>query len=99
MAAVWEEWLGDHPLVVLPPTCLVCSPLSNSASTSTAAPRLSMASVGARAAAAENGTRQTCHQAAVAFAASVGDALTNPQIACTVTATHVTVRVTTAPSR
>ena len=56
----------------------------------------STASVGARAAAAENGTRQTCHQAATAFAASVGDALTNPQIACTVTATNVTVRVTGA---
>ncbi len=54
----------------------------------------SMASVGARAAAAENGTQQACRQAATAFAASVRDALSNPHIVCTVTPTTVTVRVT-----
>ncbi len=54
----------------------------------------STASVGARAAAAENGTRQACHQAATAFAASLRDALSNPRVTCTATATTVTVRVT-----
>ena len=54
----------------------------------------SIATLGARAAAAENGNRHACQQAAGAFAASLGDALTNPQISCTVTATTVTVRVT-----
>ena len=54
----------------------------------------SIATVGARAAAAENGTRQACQQAAGAFAASLGDALNHTQISCTVTATTVTVRVT-----
>ena len=54
----------------------------------------STASVGARAAAAENGSPQACRQAATAYAASLGDALGNPHIACTVTATTVTVRVT-----
>ncbi len=54
----------------------------------------STASVGARAAAAEDGTQQGCRQAATAFAASLRDALSNPQVACTVTATTVTVRVT-----
>ena len=54
----------------------------------------STASVGARAAAAENGTGQACRQAATAFAASLADALSNPQITCAATATTVTVRVT-----
>jgi Flp pilus assembly protein TadG len=56
----------------------------------------SAASVGARAGAAENGTTAACHQAAIAFLTSLRDALSNPQITCTVTATTVTVRVSGA---
>ncbi|WP_341729122.1 TadE family protein [Brooklawnia sp.] len=54
----------------------------------------STASMGARAAAAENGTQQACREAAAAFAVSLGDAIDNPHITCSMTSTAVTVRVT-----
>ena len=54
---------------------------------------LSAATTGARAAAAEDGTAADCQQAAATFLAGLGDVLTNPRIACTRTATTVTVQV------
>lgn len=54
---------------------------------------LSAATTGARAAEAEDGTAADCQQAATTFLAGLGDVLTNPRIACTRTATTVTVQV------
>lgn len=54
---------------------------------------MSAATTGARAAAAEHGTLAACQAEAAAFIVQLGDALTNPRIDCTRTATTVTVRV------
>lgn len=52
-----------------------------------------VANTGARAAAAEGASSGSCEQAAAALLADLGDVLTHPSVACTRTATTVTVRV------
>lgn len=55
---------------------------------------LSAATAGARAGAVEHGTSSDCQSAAREVLATTDDALTNPQVACSRTATTMTVTVT-----